>query len=389
MSSPVSDGSVPGFAPNDPAEGTRNPRVLLFSQRGLDGLLSRSITCEFEDVILGIDDVTLIAPGPTPSYPWRNRLANQLAKRLPIIVNPGLDRIPVEPDYDLFLAVAEFPWDLSALAAMPDWRRRCRRAICWIEELWPGQLSTFRGYAKLLSRFDHVILNCKHTAEPLQSMIGTPCHYLPPGVDAIRFCPYPDPPQRNIHVYSIGRRGPVTHEALLRHCERERLWFVHDTVNTHQPKQTDNLQSHRNLFANTAKRSRYFVANVAKIDLRFGIAAKQEVGSRFFEGAAAGTVMFGEPPDTEVFRELFDWPDAVIRVPYDSPDAPAILTELDRDPERLARIRRDNIVNSLLRHDCLYRWQKIIDLAGLDPLPAFHQRENRLRELAELAKQDL
>ena len=362
--------------------------MLLFSQRGLDGLLSRSITCEFEDVIRAIDDVTLIAPERTPSFRWRNLLARQLAKRLPVIANPGLGTIPIERDHELFLAVAEFPWDFTALAALPDWHRRCRRSICWIEEVWPGQLGGIRGYAKLLSRFDHVIINIKHAVEPLERMIGRPCHYLPPGVDAIRFCPYPDPPQRSIHVYSMGRRAPVTHEALLRHCERERLWYVHDTVNIYQPKQTDNLQTHRILFANTAKRSRYFVANTAKIDLRYGLAAKPEVGSRFFEGAAAGTVMFGEPPDSEVFRDLFDWPDAVIRVPYDSPDAPTILAELDRDPERLARIRRDNVVNSLLRHDWSHRWRKLLDLAGLDPIPALQQRETRLRELAELAKQD-
>jgi len=347
--------------------------------------LSRSITCEFEDVICEIDDVTLVAPARPPVFQWRNRFANQIGKHLPMTWSPGLGRIPIDHDYDLFLAVAELPADLSALSSMPDWRRRCRRAICWLEELWPGQLRHFRGYGRLLSQFDHVVLNCNYAVEPLGAAIGTECHYLPPGVDAIRFCPYPDPAPRGIHVYSLGRRAPMTHEALLRHCERERLWYVHDTVNIHQPKQTDNLQSHRKLVANTAKRSRYFVANVAKIDQRFGIAAEQEVGSRFFEGAAAGAVMFGEPPDTEVFRNLFDWPDAVVRVPYDSVEAPAMLAELDRDPGRLSRIRRDNVANSLLRHDWLHRWRKLLELAGLDPTPAFYQRESRLCELAELA----
>lgn len=110
------------------------------------------------------------------------------------------------------------------------------------------------------------------------------------------------------------------------------------------------------------------------------------MGFRFFEGAAAGAVMFGEPPDTEIFRGLFDWPDAVVRVPYDSPDAPAMLSALDQDPERLARIRRDNVVNSLLRHDWLHRWRKLLELAGLEPSAAFYQREERLQQLANLAR---
>ena len=365
---------------------SREPRVLMFSQRGLDGLLSRCVSYEFEDVIRGIDDVTLVAPGRPPLFQWRTRLSHRLAMRLPITLNPGLDRTEVDKDYDLFLAVVAFPQDLSTLQAMPGWRRRSRCAICVIEELWPGQLRHFSGYAKLLEQFDHVLLYCNFTVNALRTAMATDCRYLPPGVDAIRFCPYPDPAPRSVYVYSIGRRSPVIHEELLRHCGRERLWYVHDTINIHEAKRTDNPLSHRNLVANTTKRSRYFVANIGKIERRCETGGHQEVGFRFFEGAAAGAVMFGEPPDTDVFQSLFDWPDSVLRVPYDSSNARAILADLDSQPARVSRIRRDNVVNSLLRHDWLYRWRTLLDLAGLDPTPAFHQRENRLQQLADLAR---
>lgn len=225
--------------------GKQDCRVLMFSQRGLDGLLSRCVSYEFEDAICEMDDVELVTPALPSWFRWRNRAANQLAKRLPWTCNPGLERIPIEKDYDLFLAVVEFPMDLSALQAMPDWRCRSRRAICWIEELWPGQLTNFRGYARILSQFDHVILNCNYSVDPLRKVVATDCRYLPPGVDAIRFCPYPDPAPRSIYVHSLGRRAPTTHEALLRHCGRERLWYMHDTVNIDQPKQTDDPVAHR------------------------------------------------------------------------------------------------------------------------------------------------
>jgi hypothetical protein len=214
--------------------------------------------------------------------------------------------------------------------------------------------------------FEDAILNCNDTAEPLRKVIATDCRYLSPGVDAIRFCPYPDPAPRSIYVYSLGRRAPVTHEALLRHCERERLWYVHDTINIHQPKQTDDPVAHRMLVANISKHSRCFVANSAKIDLKSDMLGRAKVGFRFFEGAAAGAVMFGEPPDTEVFRSLFDWPDAVVRAPYDSHDAPTMLSAPDREPERMSRIRLKNVVNSLLRHDWLH---PLANLARTEPEP--------------------
>jgi hypothetical protein len=39
----------------------------------------------------------------------------------------------------------------------------------------------------------------------------------------------------------------------------------------------------------------------------------------------------------------------------------------------------------LLRHDLVYRWKKILALAGLEPTLAMKDREARLQELAALA----
>jgi hypothetical protein len=367
--------------------GPRPPRTLLFSQRHLDRLLSRCVSYEFEDVLCEIDDVEIVAPRGPHWFRWGNRVANQVAKRLGRTVNPGLVRIELDHDYDLFVAVCEFPWDLSALRCMPDWRRRSRFAVCWLEEIWPPQLRDLPGYLRVLRQFDCVILNCCFSVDPLRAAISRDCRYVPPGVDAIRFCPYPDPAPRSVYVYSLGRRSPVIHETLLKHAEREHLWYIYDTINIHDAKETDDHLSHRNLVANIAKRSRYFVANAAKINRNVETHGQAEVGFRFFEGAAAGTVMFGQPPETEAFRSLFGWADSVVRVPYDSPQVAKILADLDRQPERLAEISRNNVVNSLLRHDWLYRWRTVLDVAGLEPAPQFRQREARLGKLAALVRQ--
>lgn len=94
--------------------------------------------------------------------------------------------------------------------------------------------------------------------------------------------------------------------------------------------------------------------------------------------------MIGECPDNEVFGSLFDWPDAVIRLPYDSPDIDVIIKELDRDPSRQERIRRTGVVQALTRHDWVYRWEAILKAAGREPMRRMQERKHRLRELVDL-----
>jgi hypothetical protein len=107
-----------------------------------------------------------------------------------------------------------------------------------------------------------------------------------------------------------------------------------------------------------------------------------EIGNRYFEGAASGTVMLGERPKNAVFEKLFDWPDAVVHLDYDSSEIDRIINDLDRQPERQERIRRTNVAQSLLRHDWAYRWEAIIKTVGLEPMPQLLDRKKRLQTLA-------
>jgi hypothetical protein len=95
--------------------------------------------------------------------------------------------------------------------------------------------------------------------------------------------------------------------------------------------------------------------------------------------------MIGEAPRTEAFRSYFDWDDAVIHMPFDRPDVAAFLEELDAQPERLARIRRENVGRAALRHDWLHRLEAILDRAGLPHTVAMQQRQQQLQALSDLA----
>ena len=96
---------------------------------------------------------------------------------------------------------------------------------------------------------------------------------------------------------------------------------------------------------------------------------QQELGYRFFEGAAAGAVMIGQAPDCEAFKELFGWPDSVVPLKPDGSDVAEMLESLRAQPDRLEEMSRRNAREALLRHDWVYRWMQILAIAGLEPTP--------------------
>jgi hypothetical protein len=211
---------------------------------------------------------------------------------------------------------------------------------------------------------------------------------LPLAVDVPRFAPASLDQPRAIDVCNIGRRSAVTHQALLEDAERQRRFYYYDTVAAsgvdlkHRTFRVDSPHEHRRMLATILKNSRYFIAHRSYVNRPEFTAGREEVSARFYEGAAAGTVMIGETPRVEEFKRQFDWPDAVIHVPFDSPDIGRILSDLDGDPERLRAIRRNNAGEAARRHDWLHRIQVVFDVLGLTPTEAMRARAQQLDQIA-------
>ena len=356
------------------------PRVLIFSLRNIFGkALNRCPHSEFEDIICEIDSAELLAPKVEPSS-RRASLATRLAYHAPVALNPGIPEISVKGRYDILFTICGFPQDLIMFDAVSNLRDVCGTSVCLLDELWIKDIVKHRHFLRILAKFDVVMQYHSQTVKPLSELIGRKCIYMPPAVDTILFSPYPDAPARVVDVYSIGRRSNVTHQKLLDMAREGGLFYLYDTIGG---SQAINPSEHRALFANVAKRSRYFLVNPGKIDEPNETGRQIEFGYRYFDGAASGAIMLGEIPDNEVFPKLFDWPDAVIRLPYDSSDIDTLIKDLDNDPARQERIRRTGVAQALMRHDWAYRWEAILNAVGLEPMQGMLQRKDRLRNLAE------
>jgi len=361
------------------------PRILIFSLRNIfRRALFRCAHYEFEDMISEIDSVDLLAPEANPAN-YREQIAKRIAWHAPIALNPGIPRKRPKAHYDLFLAICGAASDLLWINAVSNWRDVCKTSVCLIDELWVREMDDSRYFLRILEKFDVVMLYYSQSVKELSERIGRKCVFLPPGVDSILFCPYPEPPRRVVDVYSIGRRSEITHRALLKMASEGSLFYLHDSI---AGDQAINSKEHRALFADVAKRSRYFIVNPGLIDRPEKRGNQIEIGNRYFEGAASGTIMIGERPNNGEFESLFSWPDALIHLPYESSEINTIINELDRQPEKQERIRRTNVAQALMQHDWAYRWETMLKTVGLEPMPELLQRKERLRNIAEAVLQN-
>lgn len=356
-------------------------RVLIFSQRNIFGpALFRCPHYEFEDIITGIDSADVLMPGEGAQFPLRLRVAKRFAWHTPVFLNPGVSKVKREGrHYKLFVALCGTPVDLLAINTLPDWTKCADVSVCIIDELWVTQIRAYKHFLKILAKFDVVLLYYSESVDPVGRAIGRQCFYMPPGVDGLLFSPYPQCPERSIDVYGVGRRSAITHRQLVNLSREQKLFYVYDSV---VGSRALDPSDHRALLANTARRSRYFLVNAALFDNVAVRGTQNEIGNRYFEGAAAGTIMIGGRPKNEQFSKLFDWQDVVLDLPADSTDVEGIIRNLDRRKDEHERIRRNNVIQTLYRHDWVYRWEYILQRAGVEPAPQLQERKERLHRLA-------
>jgi hypothetical protein len=364
--------------------GSQAPRILMFSQRNIyEKEVWRCPIREFEGLVENLDSVELVAPSPAPWYPTGKRAALRFGEHVRRPINPGIPKKVLDKDYDIFFAVCEKPSELLNINAVRGWKDRCRTSVCWLTEFYVKNIETHRSCVEVLSQFDFVF-SFFPRLDPFKRVLGGQCSYLPGGVDAIRFCPYPNPPARSVDVLSIGRRSERTHQALLESAERDGIFYLHDTFSN---LAAIDLDQHRLLIANMVKRSRYFIANPGKIDSPEETDNTSEFGCRYFEGAAGGALIIGERPRNAEYERIFDWEDALIEVPFGAENIADIIHELDKQPERQAAARRTNVVKMLLHHDWAYRWEHVLNVANVPLAPQLVERKHRLKQLADYVTQ--
>ncbi|PSB08184.1 hypothetical protein C7B62_17640 [Pleurocapsa sp. CCALA 161] len=362
----------------------RSPRILVLSVRGFRFQAANCCIYEFEDLLTDLELAQLHVANPNRDFDIACKIYRGVkylggSDSLALKAAPFPPELVLEHEYDLFFAVLDNPFQFHLLESIKGWREKCRYTACFITEMWQPDLKIKRLFREPWSNFDRVFLGVTQCVEGLSKLIKPPVTYIPPAVDTLRFSPYPNPPQRSIDVSYVGRRSSNIHDALIKRAAQDNFFYYHDTVKG--KLEIENAREHRILLANLFQRSRYNITNYAKFNSTAETGGTQEIGYRFFEGAAAGTVMIGMPPAGEAFPRYFDWSEPIIKVDLSGTDVVEAIAELDAQPERLERISRRNVANCLLKHDWSYRWRDILSTFDLKPSQAMIEREKYLSKL--------
>ncbi len=364
-------------------------RVCLASMRGTRKLASWCSNYEFEDVIASVDDVDLVTLSPGRGFGPREWLVRRLGwrpgvRQLAAKMNPGLRVQSLDKDYEVFAFVCMHPSDLIYLNCLRGWKDRSKIKICYMVEFYAGWLQEYAFHLGLLADFDHVMLCFGGSVQAVHGLIGKPVHHVALAVDALRFTPFPNPPARVVDIYSMGRRSEPIHQALLNMAARREAFYVYDTIPGLLIQPMDYRQ-HRDLVANFAKRSRFFVAYPAKVE-DDETRGQSEVGARFFEGAAAGAVMLGRAPKAPSFGREFYWSDAVVDAGSNEEQLLAALARFKADPQLTETTSRKSAAEALRKFDWAYRWKEILRLSGVEPSSKLWQREKHMHQLAALGE---
>lgn len=373
-------------------------RVLVISNREFAPVVSRCLRYEFEDLVGMVDRADLVTPTDTAdpdaaATPTESairtlqRLAAKIARRLAVKFDGDFaGRVTrrfhqeLGHDYELLFVSTQAPADLYNFSPPARWLSTARTSMCYIEELYVDDVPLLGNLVGLLRQFDHILLGERDTVEPLARATGRPCHFLAPSTDTVKFSPYPNAPKRVIDVYAMGAsQRPEIHRALLSLAETRGWYYAYDTMGN---ARVASHTAHRTRLADMIKRSRFFVTTAARWYDSERTGEQQELGLRYFEGAAGGAVLVGDVPDNDSFDEYFGWQDSVVPLPHDAEAAKKVILELDADPVRLERISKTNVVNSLRRHDHVYRWGQVLALAGLPETDEMRSRREMLEVMA-------
>jgi Glycosyl transferases group 1 len=365
-------------------------RVLLASPHGIRSRPWGGVTYEFLDVVRGLENSVFAEPSATTYSARPLRLVSDelvpLVQRVSALARAGLGRpsprtgarVEVEGNFDLCFYACQFAREISEIECIPSWRQRSRMACAFILETWPDSIERDRADYRLLDRFDMVFVLNAAAIPSIRQHTSTPVVFLPTAADTLLLpaAHYANP--RVIDLICIGRRRGSMHAAFIDYADSRGKLYLYDQWTDMRVR---NWPEARRYNAILGARSQ---AYVVWSPLRAGLGHQGDaLSTRYFEGAAGGTVMIGSRPEVPEFAELFDWPDAVLDVPEDPGEVAAFLDALYADPNRLRDICWRNRRGALLKHDWAHRWAAVLDALGLAPTAAHRARNEVLSRRIE------
>ena len=181
------------------------------------------------------------------------------------------------------------------------WQRKCRTNILYLYDTMPSQIPLIR---KLFSdnTWDILITSFNDAVPDLEKATGRKWHCIEQAADGELFQPL-STEERLIHFSSYGRRYPVLHEALKDFCRANGLYYDYTTHDARHPT-ADAPELYRQ-YAWHVSHSLFTFSWPVELTNPARAGHLRPITCRWFEAAAAGTVIVGQKPGNPQFDKYF------------------------------------------------------------------------------------
>lgn len=353
-------------------------KAAIISFRNLKNQRSRALMFEREDFLSKHFSVDIIAPRAEdlPSAISR-RIYHRLSPISPKISQFMTKNLKtVLKAYDLLVLHCMSFGDLDTFR---DYilSASSTKIVCSFDELWPHNIDRQVYERNLLNQCFAVVTACYHAAQHLKTNYDyNNVHYLQPSVDTIAcYAANRASVNRVIDLYYMGRRIENRHAKFMQWSQQSGVFYFYDTAGN--VPMIDH-QQHRRRYLDILNRTKLFVVSPGKIINPDAKQLPEEIGYRYFEAAACGAIMIGDLPNSPVFKNTFNYRDAVIPIPADN-DLSCFLDEF-ANPKifDFARIRTSGYLNMLTYHDHVHWWNNLLHYTGF---PYDNRANQRIEQL--------
>jgi hypothetical protein len=197
--------------------------TLILSQRNIIYQAANSCLYDAEDLICEVEGADLIAPKPSVFISRKLSRGRELLSRA-IEIERAIEllarQFDLEQEYDLLFLSLDNPWEAITINSIKNWRKKFGKIACYIGEIWDKEVDNWR-IIKDLKKFDCIFVSVNHCIEKLAKLTGKPCIYLPPAVNTLQFCPYPNAVERSVDIAYVGRHSPITHQSILDYASKK------------------------------------------------------------------------------------------------------------------------------------------------------------------------
>jgi hypothetical protein len=204
-----------------------------------------------------------------------------------------------------------------------NWANGCKIKILYLFDTLPHQYPLIKELLNL-NTWDILITSFNDAVIDLEKITGRKWYCVEQAADKHLFQPVPQN-DRVIHFSAYGRRYPALHEALKEFCIHNGLYYDYTTHDAKHPV-VDSTELYRQ-YAWHLTHSVFTFSWPVEMTNPGRAGHLHPITCRWFEAAAAGTVILGRQPNNEAFAEWIGT-DTVVDIDPDM-DKPQLFKKLE------------------------------------------------------------